>query len=121
MILSLMLAFVGGYADAFSFITAKVFAGPLTGNLVLTTISVISRDWRQAVICGAALFFMLLGVAGTTVLDARAVRNMRVPPLMIALLAEALLFLIPGWGEVMGLPLEDVVKGAEEARHARKL
>jgi uncharacterized membrane protein YoaK (UPF0700 family) len=105
MTLSIMLAFVGGYTDAFSYMTARVFAGPLTGNSVLATISAISRDWRQAAICAAAIFFMLLGVAGSTLLDARVVRNIRVPPLMIILLVEALLFLIPGWRELAGHPL----------------
>lgn len=105
MTLSIMLAFVGGYADAFSYITARVFAGPLTGNSVLTIVSVISRDWRQAAVCAAAIFFMLLGVAGSTVLDARVVRITRVPPLMIILLVEALLFLIPGWRALVGHPL----------------
>ena len=36
--LSFVLAFVGGYGDAASFVLAKTFTGHVTGNLVLAAI-----------------------------------------------------------------------------------
>jgi uncharacterized membrane protein YoaK (UPF0700 family) len=42
--LPLGLAFVGGYSDASSFILAKTFTGHLTGNFVLTAISLAGND-----------------------------------------------------------------------------
>jgi uncharacterized membrane protein YoaK (UPF0700 family) len=38
------LAFVGGYGDASSFILAKTFTGHITGNFVLTAISLAGHD-----------------------------------------------------------------------------
>jgi uncharacterized membrane protein YoaK (UPF0700 family) len=96
MFLSIMLAFVGGYADAYTYITARVFAGPISGNSILATISIISRDWRQAAVCTTALLCMVLAIAGSSLLDTPAVRSRRVPPLLTALLLEAVLFLVPG-------------------------
>lgn len=43
--LSFGLAFVGGYGDAASFILAKTFTGHITGNFVLTAISIAGQDW----------------------------------------------------------------------------
>jgi uncharacterized membrane protein YoaK (UPF0700 family) len=43
--LSCGLAFVGGYSDAASFILAKTFTGHITGNFVLTAISIAGQDW----------------------------------------------------------------------------
>src|SRR5215510_1271550 len=43
--LSLGLALVGGYADAAGFLLAQTFTGHVTGNLVLTAISVARTDW----------------------------------------------------------------------------
>src|SRR5262249_17926284 len=39
------LAFVAGYADAAGFLLAHTFTGHVTGNLVLTAISVAHEDW----------------------------------------------------------------------------
>jgi uncharacterized membrane protein YoaK (UPF0700 family) len=44
--LSFGLAFVGGYADAASFVLAKTFTGHLTGTLALGAIAVAAHDWR---------------------------------------------------------------------------
>jgi uncharacterized membrane protein YoaK (UPF0700 family) len=45
-LLSLGLAFVGGYGDGTGFVLAKTFTGHVTGNLVLAAISIAANDWR---------------------------------------------------------------------------
>ncbi|MFY9985608.1 MAG: YoaK family protein [Chthoniobacterales bacterium] len=45
---SLGLAFVGGYADASSFLTVSTFTGHLTGNCVLAAVSVATKEWYVA-------------------------------------------------------------------------
>jgi uncharacterized membrane protein YoaK (UPF0700 family) len=46
--LSIGLAFVGGYADAASFLLAQTFTGHLTGNCVLAAVSAASKEWNLA-------------------------------------------------------------------------
>lgn len=94
--LATALAFVGGYTDAATYVTSEVFAGHLSGNLVLAAVSLLSRDWNSSAIRCAALVSMLLGIAASTLLDAEAVRSTRIPALSIALLLECVLFLVPG-------------------------
>jgi uncharacterized membrane protein YoaK (UPF0700 family) len=43
--ISIGLAFVGGYARASSYLLARAFTGPLTGNCVLAAVSAASKDW----------------------------------------------------------------------------
>jgi uncharacterized membrane protein YoaK (UPF0700 family) len=59
--LSLGLAFVGGYADAASFVLAKTFTGHVTGNLVLAAIAVAANDWRATLGHLAAIVTFLVG------------------------------------------------------------
>jgi len=42
--LSFSLAFVGGFGDAAGFVLAKTFTGRITGNLVLTAVSMTAAD-----------------------------------------------------------------------------
>jgi uncharacterized membrane protein YoaK (UPF0700 family) len=42
--ISIGLAFIGGYADASSYLLARTFTGHLTGNCVLAAVSAASRD-----------------------------------------------------------------------------
>jgi hypothetical protein len=43
--ISIGLAFVGGYADASSYLLARTFTGHLTGNCVLAAVSAASKEW----------------------------------------------------------------------------
>ena len=43
--ISIGLAFIGGYADASSYLLAGVFTGHLTGNCVLAAVSAASKEW----------------------------------------------------------------------------
>ncbi len=65
--LPLGLAFVGGYGDASSFILAKTFTGHITGNFVLTAISLAGHDlpnlYRRVLAIALCLVGILLSVA----------------------------------------------------------
>ncbi|MGI8771151.1 MAG: YoaK family protein [Acidobacteriaceae bacterium] len=107
--LSTALAFVGGYTDAATYVTSEVFAGHLSGNLVLAAISLLARDWKSSAIRCAALLSMVVAIAASTLLDAEAVRNSRIPRLSIALLLETILFLVPGTLAFERHPLPTIV------------
>ena len=62
------LAFVGGYADATTFVLAKTFTGHVTGNLVLGAISVASHDWRAMLGRLSAIVTFMIGVLLSTLL-----------------------------------------------------
>src|SRR5258707_14320862 len=61
-LVSLGLAFVGGYGDAASFVLAKTFTGHVTGNLVLAAIAVAAHDWRAALAHLSAIVTFLIGI-----------------------------------------------------------
>ena len=61
-LLSCGLAFVGGYADAASFVLAKTFTGHVTGNLVLAAIAIAAHGWRAALGHLSAIVTFLIGV-----------------------------------------------------------
>ena len=42
--ISLGLAFVGGYADASSYLLAQTFTGHITGNSILAAVSLVNRE-----------------------------------------------------------------------------
>jgi uncharacterized membrane protein YoaK (UPF0700 family) len=60
--LSYGLAFVGGYADAASFVLAKTFTGHVTGNLVLAAIAIAAHEWRAALGHVSAIVTFLIGI-----------------------------------------------------------
>ncbi len=99
--LSMALAFVGGYTDAATYVVSTVFAGHISGNLVLAAISMVSMQWRQAALRAGAVLTMVIAIGATSVLDTGPVRRTkirgtRVPPLTLALFLEAAFFLVPG-------------------------
>lgn len=61
-VLSLGLAFVGGYGDAASFVLARAFTGHVTGNLVLGAIAVAAHNWQPALQHLSAIVTFLLGI-----------------------------------------------------------
>ena len=61
-LVSLGLAFVGGYGDAASFVLAKTFTGHVTGNLVLAAIAVAAHEWRAALGHLSAIVTFLIGI-----------------------------------------------------------
>ena len=67
--LSFGLAFVGGYADAASFILAKTFTGHVTGNFVLTAISIAGHDWPTFYRRFLAIAIFLIGIILSVILE----------------------------------------------------
>ena len=87
LILSFLLAFVGGYADAASFVLTRSFTGHLTGNTVLTMVHLAQGEWRAAGANGLAVAAFALGTAGADRLDTNAgvptsIRQLRLPLLL---------------------------------------
>src|SRR5215472_9483419 len=70
--ISIGLAFVGGYADASSYLLAQTFTGHLTGNCVLAAVSAATKDWHltldrllAVIVFLGGIFVSMIGV-GTT-------------------------------------------------------
>lgn len=73
--LSFGLAFVGGYGDASSFILAKTFTGHITGNFVLTAISIAGHDWPTFFHRVLAIALFLTGVILSVTLERLVARK----------------------------------------------
>jgi uncharacterized membrane protein YoaK (UPF0700 family) len=67
--LSFGLAFIGGYGDAASFVLARTFTGHVTGNFVLTAISIAGRDWPTFFRQALAIVLFLMGVVFSVILE----------------------------------------------------
>ena len=66
---SLGLAFIGGYADASSFLTAGTFTGHLTGNCVLAAVSLSTQEWYVALDRLLAVVAFLGGILSSLTLS----------------------------------------------------
>ena len=64
LLVSLVLAFVGGFADAGSYVVVRSFTGHITGTLLLTAVNVTSGHWPEAFSCFLAVVCFLAGTAG---------------------------------------------------------
>ncbi len=73
--ISFGLAFVGGYGDAASFILAKTFTGHVTGNFVLTAISIAGHDWPTFFRRILAIALFLTGVLLSVILERLVARK----------------------------------------------
>ncbi len=93
-LVTFLLAFLGGYADAVSYLSTEVFAGHLTGNLVLLMIHLAQSAWHALATDALAVGAFLLGTAGSEWLTADAPPTTRARPLFVPLLVEASLLLI---------------------------
>jgi uncharacterized membrane protein YoaK (UPF0700 family) len=89
--ISIGLAFVGGYADASSFLLARTFTGHLTGNCVLAAVSAAGSDWYLTLDRSLAVIVFLVGILVSLILN-RFV-SVRASPLATAMFIEILLFL----------------------------
>lgn len=63
-IVTLLLTFVGGFADAGSYVLVRSFTGHLTGNSVLFAVHLVNAQWTQATSCLIAVVAFLAGTAG---------------------------------------------------------
>lgn len=91
--ISIGLAFVGGYADASSYLLAQTFTGHLTGNCVLAAVSVASKDWRLTLDRLLAVIVFLSGILVSMILNRFAPVWLRRFSLAIAIFIELLLVL----------------------------
>jgi uncharacterized membrane protein YoaK (UPF0700 family) len=91
--ISIGLAFIGGYADASSFLLARAFTGHLTGNCVLAAVSAAGKDWYLTLDRILAVTVFLGGILVSLILNRFAFARLRQSSLAIAMLIEVLLFL----------------------------
>jgi uncharacterized membrane protein YoaK (UPF0700 family) len=91
--ISIGLAFIGGYADASSFLLARTFTGHLTGNCVLAAVSAASGDWYLTLDRLLAVIAFLEGILCSLILNRFAPIRLRQSSLAIAMFIEVLLFL----------------------------
>src|SRR4029077_16896558 len=90
---SIGLAFVGGYADASSYLLARAFTGHLTGNCVLAAVSAAGKDWYLTLDRLLAVIAFLAGILLSLMLNRFVPVRLRQYSLAIAMLIEILLFL----------------------------
>jgi uncharacterized membrane protein YoaK (UPF0700 family) len=91
--ISIGLAFIGGYADASSYLLARTFTGHLTGNCVLAAVSAASGDWYLTLDRFLAVIVFLGGILCSLILNRLAPARFRQSSLAIAMFIEVLLFL----------------------------
>ncbi len=94
LIISFLLAFTGGYADAASFILTGSFTGHLTGNTVLTMVHLVQGEWRAAISSVLAVAAFALGTAGADWLDTDAGAPASARQLRLPLMLEGFLLLV---------------------------
>ncbi len=63
LLVSLILSFTGGFADAGSFVLARSFTGHITGNSLLLAVGIVERHWAVVLSCFVAIVAFLAGTA----------------------------------------------------------
>jgi uncharacterized membrane protein YoaK (UPF0700 family) len=91
--ISIGLAFIGGYADASSFLLARTFTGHLSGNCILAAVSAASREWSLTLERFLAVAAFLAGILLSLILGRFVSIRLRQYSLAIAMLIEVLLIL----------------------------
>ncbi len=86
--IGLLLATVGGFLDAYTFVGHRVFANAQTGNVVLFGVESASRHWHEAMLHLIPVAGFLVGVATAEVLGRPGVRQWLRRPLRVALAIE---------------------------------
>jgi len=89
--ISIGLAFVGGYADASSYLLARTFTGHLTGNCVLAAVSAASKEWYLTLDRLLAVIVFLAGILVSLILNRFVPVRLRQYSLAIAMVLEVLL------------------------------
>lgn len=86
--IGVLLAAVGGFLDAYTFVQHGVFANAQTGNVVLFGVEAASRHWHEAVLRLLPIAAFMVGVVATETLARPRVRRQVRRPLRVALGAE---------------------------------
>lgn len=74
--LGLILAIVGGFLDAYTFISrGGVFANAETGNIVLLALGITSGNYKNAIMAGIQIIFFIMGVLVTEVIRNFSIRR----------------------------------------------
>jgi uncharacterized membrane protein YoaK (UPF0700 family) len=102
---AMLLAAVGGFLDAFTFIRFAVFANAQTGNVVLLAVNAAAGEWHAALARLAPIGAFVIGVLVVEVLARPGARRLLRRPLPIVLGVEIVGLLIvstlpttvPGW------------------------
>ena len=94
--ISIGLAFVGGYADAASFLLAQTFTGHLTGNCVLAAVSAASKEWNLAARALLAAGVFMAGVLASLTLSRFIPSRWKRYSLVISICIEVVLILSAG-------------------------
>src|SRR3981081_4605959 len=85
------LSFVGGYADASSYVLTRTFTGHLTGNCVLAAVSAAGKDWYLTLDRLLAVIVFLAGILVSLILNRFVPVRLRHYSLAIAMFIEVLL------------------------------
>ncbi len=64
LLVSLVLALVGGFADAGSYVLVSSFTGHITGNSIMLMVHLVNSQWPEALSCLIAAAAFLAGTAG---------------------------------------------------------
>ena len=98
MLIGLLLAFVGGYLDAYTYLLhGGVFANAQTGNMVLLFINLAEGSWTKAGYYVIPIVAFALGILVTDLLKRRFVTARNVHWRQISVLAEFFILLIIGF------------------------
>src|SRR4029077_1416037 len=89
--ISIGLAFVGGYADASSYLLARTFTGNLPGNCVLAAVSAVGKEWYLTFDRLLAVIVFLAGILVSLILNRLVPVRSRPYSLAIAMFIEVLL------------------------------
>ena len=75
--LGILLAIVGGFLDAYTFISRDgVFANAQTGNMVLLAVKAASKDWQGSLLFIPPIIAFILGVLVSEIVKIPHVREL---------------------------------------------
>ncbi len=76
-ILGILLAIVGGFLDAYTFVSRDgVFANAQTGNMVIFAVKVVNEEWDVAVLYLAPIFAFIIGVLVSELVKTARLRDL---------------------------------------------
>lgn len=97
-ILALLLALVGGFFDAYTYICRdQVFANAQTGNIVKVGMSIASKDYIHTLRYFIPILAFCLGIMLTMFIRNRFIKNERIHWRQIILIIEMIIVFVVGW------------------------
>jgi len=76
-ILGILLAIVGGFLDAYTFVSRDgVFANAQSGNMVIFAVKVVTEEWDSAVLYLSPIFAFIVGVFVSEVVKTARLRDL---------------------------------------------